>query len=562
MTVTAVPSEAPRPGHSSAPERLRRHDDRVLHTVPDQPVAAGTAPHGTTMAERVADLQNRRLLAEQGTDLAATARHRSHGKLTARERIERLLDPDSFMELNLFAEHRAVGFGMENSHPAGDGVVTGWGTVDGRTVAVFAHDARVRGGALGEVFAAKIHRILDLAEAIGAPVIGLNDGGGARIQEGVAALAGFGGIFSRHVRTSGVIPQISVVLGSCAGGAVYSPALTDFVVMVDGMANMFITGPDVVEAVTGERVTHDELGGAQVHGGRTGVASLVAPDEESALEEVRYLLSFLPGNNHELPPEVTPTDDPNRRCQRLLDIVPADERRPYDMREVVREIADDGEYLEIQPHWAGNLICALTRLDGKVVGIVANQPAVLAGVLDIDASEKGARFVRTCDAFNIPLVTLVDVPGFLPGVDQEHNAIIRRGAKLLYAYCEATVPRIQVIVRKAFGGAYIVMDSRSIGSDLSFAWPVNQTAVMGADGAANIIFRRLIEAADEPDQLRQELTDEYAGRLMHPYVAAQHGHVDDVIDPADTRRILIRSLAMLGTKRDAQPARKHGNGPA
>jgi len=524
--------------------------------------AAGVdAPTPPTMRERLAELRARRAGAEQGLDLAATEQHRARGKLTARERIERLLDEDSFTELNLFAEHRATGFGMERAHPPGDGVVTGWGTIDGRTVAVFAHDARVRGGALGETFAAKVHQVMDLAASIGAPVIGLNDGGGARIQEGVAALAGFGGLFARNVKASGVIPQISVVLGSCAGGAVYSPALTDFVFMVDGVANMFITGPDVVEAVTGEKVSQDELGGTQTHARRTGVASFVTDDEESCLEEVRYLLSFLPSNNHELPPAVATTDDPNRRCEKLRDIVPANDRKPYDMRSVIEEIVDDAEYLEIHEHWARNIVCVLARLDGKVVGIVGNQPAVLAGVLDIDASEKAARFVRTCDAFNIPLVTLVDVPGFLPGVQQEHNAIIRRGAKLLFAYCEATVPRVQVIVRKAFGGAYIVMDSKSIGADLSFAWPTNQTAVMGADGAANIIFRRELRAAADPERLRQELASGYASALLHPYAAAQRGHVDDVIDPADTRRILVRSLAMLASKRALHPVRKHGNEP-
>jgi methylmalonyl-CoA decarboxylase subunit alpha len=527
----------------------------------DGTVAGSDAPAPPTMRERLAELRARRAGAEQGLDLAATERHRARGKLTARERLERLLDDDSFTELNLFAEHRATGFGMERTHPPGDGVVTGWGTIDGRTVAVFAHDARVRGGALGETFAKKVHQVMDLAASIGAPVIGLNDGGGARIQEGVAALAGFGGLFARNVKASGVIPQISVVLGSCAGGAVYSPALTDFVFMVDGVANMFITGPDVVEAVTGEKVSQDELGGTQTHGRRTGVASFVTDDEESCFEEVRYLLSFLPSNNLELPPAVATTDDPNRRCEKLSEIVPADERKPYDMRSVIEEIVDDAEYLEIQEHWARNIVCVLARLDGRVVGIVGNQPAVLAGVLDIDASEKAARFVRTCDAFNIPLVTLVDVPGFLPGVQQEHNAIIRRGAKLLYAYCEATVPRVQVIVRKAYGGAYIVMDSKSIGADLSFAWPTNQTAVMGADGAANIIFRRELRAAADPEQLRRELAAGYASALLHPYAAAQRGHVDDVIDPADTRRVLVRSLAMLASKRAPQPIRKHGNEP-
>jgi methylmalonyl-CoA decarboxylase subunit alpha len=522
---------------------------------------SAAAAQPSTMQERLADLAARRAAAEDGVDQAATERLRGQGKLTARERVELLLDPGTFTELNLFAEHRATGFGMENSHPPGDGVITGWGAIDGRTVAVFAHDARVRGGALGEMFAAKIHRILDLAESIGAPVIGLNDGGGARIQEGVAALAGFGGLFARNVRTSGVIPQISVVLGSCAGGAVYSPALTDFVFMVDGTANMFITGPDVVQAVTGEKVTREELGGAGTHARRTGVASFIADDEESCLEQVRELLSYLPSNNQELPPAVASSDDPDRRCERLNQIVPANDRVPYDMHSVIEEIVDDGEYLEVHRHWARNIVCALARLDGKVVGIVGNQPAVLAGALDIDASEKGARFVRTCDAFNIPLVTLVDVPGFLPGVEQEHNAIIRRGAKLLFAYCEATVPRVQLIVRKAFGGAYIVMDSKSIGSDLSFAWPANQTAVMGAAGAANIIFRKELMAAADPELLFKQRTREYTSTLLHPYAAAQRGHVDDVIDPADTRRILIRSLAMLRNKRDLQPVRKHANEP-
>jgi methylmalonyl-CoA decarboxylase subunit alpha len=514
-----------------------------------------------TMTQRVAELAARRAGAESGLDLAATERHRARGKLTARERISRLMDEGSFTELQMFAEHRATGFGMERSHPPGDGVVTGWGTVDGRKVAVFAHDARVRGGALGEMFAAKIHQLMDLAESVGMPVISLNDGGGARIQEGVDSLAGFGGLFARNVRASGVLPQLSVVLGACAGGAVYSPALTDFVFMVDGVSTMFITGPDVIEAVTGERVGQEELGGAGTHAKKTGVAHFVAADEEACFAQVRRLLSFLPASNRQRPPAVPATDDPQRRCERLLELVPTNERKPYDMRKVIAEVVDDGDFLEVQSRWARNILCALARLDGEVVGIVANQPMALAGVLDIDASEKAARFVRTCDAFNIPLVTLVDVPGFLPGVKQEHNAIIRRGAKLLYAYCEATVPRVQVILRKAYGGAYIVMDSKSIGSDLSFAWPTSQTAVMGADGAVNIIYRKELRSAADPAELRARLAADYADTLLHPFAAAQRGHVDDVIDPADTRRVLIRSLALLRDKRDKQPARKHGNGP-
>ncbi|MGA5797237.1 acyl-CoA carboxylase subunit beta [Streptomyces cellulosae] len=517
--------------------------------------------HTRTMADLAEELTARRSAAHFGHDPEADARHLSKGKLLARQRIEKLLDQGTFTELGTFAEHRATGFGMEDSHPEGDGVITGWGAIDGRKVFVFAHDARVRGGALGATFAAKIHQLLDLADSVGAPVIGLNDGGGARIQEGIDALAGFGKLFARNVRASGVVPQISVVLGSCAGGAVYSPALTDYTFMVEGMANMFITGPDVVHAVTGEKITQEELGGAYTHGTRTGVASFVAPDEDACFEGVRELLAYLPSNNAEPPPRTRPMDDPDRRCEELLRLVPVDDRAPYDIRTVIGHVVDDGDFLEVQESWAPNIVCALARLDGHTVGVVGNQPAALAGVLDIDASEKAARFVRTCDAFNIPLVTLVDVPGFMPGTDQEHNAIIRRGAKLLYAYCEATVPRVQVILRKAFGGAYIVMDSKSIGSDLSFAWPSNKMAVMGAEGAASIIFRRQLSTAAEPEKLRRELVAEYTERLMNPFVAARQGHVDDVIDPADTRRVLIKSLGMLRSKRVREPLRKHGNEP-
>ncbi|MEV8015135.1 acyl-CoA carboxylase subunit beta [Streptomyces sp. NPDC086554] len=523
--------------------------------------AVDVPPVAATMASLTEELHARRAAAHFGSDPDAERRHLAKGKLLARQRIEQLLDPGTFTELGVFAEHRASGFGMEDSHPAGDGVVTGWGEIEGRKVFVFAHDARVRGGALGAAFAGKIHQLLDFADSVGAPVVGLNDGGGARIQEGIDALAGFGRLFARNVRSSGVVPQISVILGSCAGGAVYSPALTDFTFMVEGMANMFITGPDVVQAVTGEKVSHEELGGSRTHGGRTGVASFVSPDEETCFESVRELLSYLPANNHELPPSTEPFDDPDRSCEELLKLVPVDDRTPYDIRSVIGEIVDDGDFLEIQESWAPNIVCALARLDGNPVGIVGNQPAVLAGVLDIDSSEKAARFVRTCDAFGIPLVTLVDVPGFMPGTEQEHNAIIRRGAKLLYAYCEATVPRVQIIMRKAFGGAYIVMDSKSIGADLSFAWPSNQTAVMGADGAANIIFRKQLKASPEPQALRETLVADYTNQLLNPYVAARRGHVDDVIDPADTRRVLIKSLEMLRSKRPVQPVRKHGNEP-
>jgi acetyl-CoA carboxylase carboxyltransferase component len=514
-----------------------------------------------TLSERLTELGQIKDLARQGPDSAATQRQYAKGKLTAHERIELLLDEGSFTEVETLRRHRATGFGLDLRRPYSDGVVTGWGTVDGRTVFVYAHDFRIFGGALGEAHAAKIHKIMDMAEAAGAPLVALNDGAGARIQEGVSALAGYGGIFQRNTRASGVIPQISVMLGPCAGGAVYSPALTDFVLMVRETSQMFITGPDVVQAVTGEQISQNELGGADVHAATSGVAHLAYDDEESCLEDVRFLLSLLPANNRELPPSVECADPPDRRTEALFDLIPHDAHRAYDMREVVGEIVDDGEFFEVQPTWARNILCGLARLGGHVVGIVANQPASLAGVLDIEASEKAARFVQFCDAFNIPLVTLVDVPGFLPGVDQEHDGIIRHGAKLLYAYCNATVPRVQLILRKAYGGAYIVMDSRSIGADLSLAWPTNEIAVMGAEGATNIIFRREIAEASDPESVRQQKAKEYRAELMHPYYAAERGLVDDVIDPRETRAALIRSLAMLRSKHAGLPSRKHGNPP-
>ncbi|WP_352302994.1 acyl-CoA carboxylase subunit beta [Kineosporia sp. NBRC 101731] len=491
----------------------------------------------------------------------ATERQRSKGKLTPYERIELLLDEESFTEIEPLRRHRATGFGLEDRRPHTDGVVTGWGTIEGRTVFVYAHDFRIFGGALGEAHAQKIHKVMDLALSAGAPLVSLNDGAGARIQEGVTALAGYGGIFVRNTRASGVIPQISVMLGPCAGGAAYSPALTDFVFMVRDTSQMFITGPDVVQAVTGEQETLDGLGGADVHAGTSGVAHFVYEDEESCLADVRYLVSMLPQNNRELPP-VTPTDDPaDRSGDGLMDLVPTDPNRAYDMTEVIGQVVDDGEFFEVHEAWAQNVICALARLDGHVVGIVANQPSRLAGALDIQASEKAARFVQFCDAFNIPLVTLVDVPGFLPGVQQEHSGIIRHGAKLLYAYCNATVPRISLVLRKAYGGAYIVMDSRSIGADLALAWPTNEIAVMGAEGAANVIFRHEIKAAGDPVATAARMAKEYRTALMHPYYAAERGLVDDVIDPADTRRTLIRSLDMLRQKHAELPSRKHGNPP-
>jgi acetyl-CoA carboxylase carboxyltransferase component len=513
------------------------------------------------MRSGVEELSSLKRQITEGVDAAATARQHARGKLTARERIEVLLDEGSFREVGQLRRHRATGFGLEAKRPHTDGVITGWGTVHGRTVFVYAHDFRIFGGALGEAHAAKIHKIMDMAIAAGAPLVSLNDGAGARIQEGVSALAGYGGIFQRNTAASGVIPQISVMLGPCAGGAAYSPALTDFVVMVRETAQMFITGPDVVKAVTGEDITHNGLGGADVHAATSGVAHFAYDDEHTALAEVRYLLSMLPQNNRQEPPRTSGTDPTDRRCEALLDLVPADGNRPYDMTRVIEEIVDDGEYLEVHERFARNVICALARLDGQVVGIVANQPQVLAGVLDIEASEKAARFVQMCDAFNIPLVTLLDVPGFLPGVDQEHGGIIRHGAKLLYAYCDATVPRISLILRKAYGGAYIVMDSQSIGADLTFAWPTNEVAVMGAEGAAGVVFRRQIAEADDPEAMRQKMVKEYKAELMHPYYAAERGLVDDVIDPADTRRVLIDSLAVLATKHADLPHRKHGNPP-
>ncbi|MFD0373975.1 acyl-CoA carboxylase subunit beta [Streptomyces sp. NPDC127112] len=511
--------------------------------------------------DRLAEFHELRERVRRGPGEQATAAQHAKGKLTARERIALLLDEGSFHEVEPLRRHRATGFGLEDKKPYTDGVITGWGTVDGRTVFTYAHDFRIFGGALGEAHAQKIHKIMDMALAAGAPLVSLNDGAGARIQEGVTALAGYGGIFQRNTRASGVIPQISVMLGPCAGGAAYSPALTDFVFMVRETSQMFITGPDVVRAVTGEEISQNGLGGADVHASISGVSHFAYDDEQTCIEEVRYLLSLLPRNNQESPPAVTGGDAADRRCEALNTLVPADGNRPYDMREVIAEIVDDGEFLEVHERWATNVLCALARVDGHTVGVVANQPQSLAGVLDIDASDKAARFVQLCDAFNIPLVTLLDVPGFLPGVDQEHGGIIRHGAKLLYAYCAATVPRVQLILRKAYGGAYIVMDSRSIGADLSFAWPTNEIAVMGAEGAANVIFRREINAADDPEATRAQKIKEYRAELMHPYYAAERGLVDDVIDPADTRSVLAASLAMLRAKYAEQPDRKHGNPP-
>lgn len=513
------------------------------------------------MSERLADLNKRKQEALNAGSPAAIERQHAKGKMTARERIEYLLDEGSFQELDMLARHRATGMGLEENRPYTDGVITGYGTIQGRRVCLFSQDFTVFGGALGEVFAEKIHKIMDLAASVGVPIIGLNDGAGARIQEGVVSLHSYGGIFRRNVKSSGVIPQISVILGPCAGGAVYSPAMTDFIFMVKESSHMFITGPDVVKTVTGEEVTLEELGGAMSHATKSGVATFVYNDEKSCLDEVKYLLSFLPSNNLESPPYVPSEDDPGRLVSELAEMMPATSNQPYDMKRVITAVLDDGEYMEYFPYWAANITCGFGRLDGYVVGVVGNQPQVLAGVLDIDSSEKAARFVRTCDAFNIPLITFVDVPGFMPGVDQEYGGIIRHGAKLLFAYCEATVPRVQVITRKAYGGAYVVMNSKSVGADLAFAWPSAELAVMGPQGAVEVVHRRELAAAADPAARRTELVDEYTERYANPYIAAERGFVDDVIDPAETRRVLISSLSILRTKREDLPKRKHGNVP-
>jgi len=511
------------------------------------------------LRERLAELSKRKDEALHAGPERAVQRQHEKGKLLARERIEHLLDPGSFHELDMLSRSRAGD--TDEDRPYTDGVITGFGTIDGRKVCVFSQDFTVFGGALGETFAAKMHKVMDLALKIGAPMIGLNDGAGARIQEGVVSLDGYGGIFYRNVVASGVIPQISVVLGPCAGGAVYSPAMTDFIFMVRNSSHMFITGPDVVRSVTGEDVTLEELGGAGSHSTKSGVATFVSDDEKSCLDDVKYLLGFLPSNNLEEPPHEVVDDDPERTCPELLDLIPASPNQPYDMKKVITAVVDEGDFFEYFPSWARNIVCGFARLDGHPVGIVGNQPIALAGVLDIDSSEKAARFVRTCDAFNIPLLTLVDVPGFLPGVDQEYGGIIRHGAKLLYAYCESTVPRIQLIVRKAYGGAYVVMDSKSIGSDLCFAWPSAELAVMGPQGAVEIINRRELAEAADPVARKAELVDEYTERFANPFIAAERGYVDDVIDPADTRRKVIAGFELLRSKREELPRRKHGNVP-
>ncbi len=488
-------------------------------------------------------------------------RQHAQGKLTARERIEKLLDPGSFRELDMFVTHRATGFGVEKQKYLSDSVVTGWGTINGRLVYIFSQDFTVFGGSLSEVHAEKVCKIMDLAMKNGAPVIGLNDSGGARIQEGVVSLAGYAYIFLRNVLASGVIPQISAIMGPCAGGAVYSPAMTDFILMVKDTSHMFITGPDVIKAVTREEVTFEELGGAMTHATRSGVAHFAAENEEHCFELIRRLLSYIPQNNMEDPPFVPTADPEDRMDEELKYIIPESPTRPYDVKEIIRRVVDNGEFLEVHEHWAQNIVVGFARLGGFSVGIVANQPLVLAGVLDINASRKAARFVQFCDCFNIPIVTFVDVPGFLPGVDQEHGGIIIHGSKLLWAYCEATVPKVTVILRKAYGGAYDVMSSKHIRGDISYAWPTAEIAVMGPEGAVNIIFRKEIAAAADPEAERERLVREYREQFANPYIAAARGYIDDVIEPQETRPRLIEALKMLRNKRDANPPKKHGNIP-
>ena len=510
---------------------------------------------------KLAKLHDMQAQARLGGGQDRIDRQHAKGKLTARERIEALLDPGTFREIDPFVTHRTVGFGMEEQRILGDSVVTGWGKIAGRPIYVFSQDFTVFGGSLGEVHAEKVCKIMDMAMKNGAPVIGLNDSGGARIQEGVVSLAAYAFVFLRNVLASGVVPQISAIMGPCAGGAVYSPAMTDFILMVKETSFMHITGPDVIKAVTREEVTSEELGGAMVHNSRSGVAHFAAENEEDCFGQIRALLSYLPQNNMEDPPFV-PTDDPADRMDEALDsLVPDNPNKPYNMKDVIHRVVDDGEFLEVHAHWAPNILVGFARMGGFAVGIVAQQPMALAGVLDIDSSIKAARFVRFCDCFNIPIITFEDVPGFLPGTAQEYGGIIRNGAKLLYAYCEATVPKITVITRKAYGGAYDVMSSKHIRGDVNLAWPSAEIAVMGPDGAVNIIFRKQIAEADDPEEERTRLVEEYRETFANPYVAAARGYIDDVIVPHETRPRLIEALQMLQNKRDTNPPKKHGNIP-
>ncbi len=515
---------------------------------------------GAELQELIAAMEQRRAKVEAGGGRERQQKQREGGKLTARERIERLLDPGSFMELSTFVEHGANRL-MVGVEAPGEGVVTGRGTIGGRQVFVFSQDFTVLGGSLGKMNAAKVTKVMDLAAKTGCPVIGLNDSAGARIQEGVDSLSGYGEIFYRNAIYSGAVPQISAILGPCAGGAVYSPALTDFILMSRGSSYMFITGPEVIKSVTREDVTFDQLGGADVHTRKSGVAHLEYDGDEAVLDGIRELLSYLPQNAHEQPPVQECFDPVDRPNDRLLDIVTPDQRKPYAMHDVIHELVDDGTFLEIQPGWARNILCGFVRLNGFPVGIVANNPKVMAGTLNIDASDKAARFIRTCDCYNIPILTLVDVTGFLPGVTQEHAGIIRHGAKMLYAYAEATVPKITLITRKSYGGAYLAMNSRDMGADVVYAWPTAAVAVMGAEGAANIVYRREIQNSENPEATRAEKIAQYKETFDNPYVAAAKGYIDDVIPIEDTRRRLIQTFAMLRDKVEQRPYKKHGNMP-
>ncbi len=514
-----------------------------------------------TTKEKIENLKDRIKEAELGGGENRIKAQHDKGKYTARERLQRLLDPDTFVERGMFAGHKEVGLMRGKPKIDGDGVVTGYGRINGRLVYVISQDFTVYGGSLGNAHAKKITDIFDQAMQNGAPVIGINDSGGARIQEGIDALAGYGEIFFRNVDASGVIPQISIIMGPSAGGAVYSPALTDFVVMVEDSSHMFVTGPDVVKTVMGEQTSFEELGGYSVHAFKSGVAQFTGSDEEEALDLVRKLVDYIPSNNLADPPSIEPTDDKERRSNRLDNIIPDDSKEAYDMYEIISEIVDHGDYMEVFPHWAKNIITAFARLNGMTVGIVANQPKVLAGALDINASIKGAKFIRFCDSFNIPIISLVDVPGFLPGKDQEHSGLIRNGAKLLYAYCEATVPKIAVVTRKAYGGAYIVMASKHLRTDVNLAWPTAEIAVMGAEGAVNILFRKDLMKSENPEELREKIINDYKEEFLPPYTAAQLGHIDEIIQPSDTRPRIIEALWPLLTKRDHRMKRKHGNIP-
>ena len=507
------------------------------------------------------DLRERKEKIMLGGGEARIQKQHEKGKLTARERLALLFDEGTFVEMDAFVKHRCVNFGMEKKEIPGEGVVTGYGQVDGRLVYAFAQDFTVIGGSLGEMHAPKICKVQDNALKVGAPVVGINDSGGARIQEGVNSLRGYGDIFYRNTRASGVIPQISVIMGPCAGGAVYSPALTDFVMMVEGPSKMFITGPQVIKAVTGEEVSAAELGGAMTHSSVSGVATFISSNDEECLAQIRRLLSFLPSNNTEVTPPAENDDDPNRLIPELNTTIPDNKNKPFDMKDVISRIVDQGDYFEYQPYYATNIVTCFVRMNGRTVGVVANQPKSLAGCLDINASDKAARFVRTCDVFNIPILTIVDVPGFLPGINQEYGGIIRHGAKLLYAYSEATVPLVTLIVRKAYGGAYIAMGSKHLGGDISLAWPTAEIAVMGPSGAANVIFRKEIKQADDPAAMRIEKIKEYTDKFSTPYIAAELGYIDDVIDPAESRIRLINAFDMLASKREHMPAKKHGNIP-